>query len=150
MVVVVGHVIKVEDTQPDEEGRSSVRSQGESQQSILDRFRQLELRHDLRLPCADGGSLIEEVTAHALGAKGCFIAVVIFINVIYSANSILHWVFEIAHKRVFFQKIYFVILVGIVHLRNKNLNFDIILNEACLMRNKEVGVEYCDIDDELA
>jgi hypothetical protein len=47
VVVVVGHVIKVEDTQPDEEGRGSARGQGESQQSILDRFRQLELRHNL-------------------------------------------------------------------------------------------------------
>ena len=110
MVVVVGHVIKVEDTQPDEEGRSSVRSQGESQQSILDRFRQLELRHDLRLPCADGGSLIEEVTAHALGAKGCFIAVVIFINVVYSANIILGWVSFIGQKILFVQIIYFVII----------------------------------------
>ena len=63
-------------------------------------------------------------------------------------KPILKWVFSIGHKRILVQVIYFVIVLGIIHFRNENLNFDVILNEACLVRNEEVGVEYCYIDNE--
>ena len=78
------------------------------------------------------------------------IAVVVFIDVVYLCGTVFIWVFSIAHETIFVQIIHFVVVLGIIHFRNEKLNFDVILNEACLVRNKEVGVEYCDIDDELA
>lgn len=42
----------------------------------------------------------------------------------------------------------FVIVPGILHLWNENLNLDVILNEAFLLRNKKIGIEYCNINNE--
>ena len=53
------------------------------------------------------------------------------------------------YERILVQIIYFVIVPGVIHLWNENLNLDVILNEACLMHNKKVGVKYGNIDYEL-
>lgn len=148
MVVVVRHVVKVEDTQPDEVGCDSAWGQGQSQQRVLDRFWQLDLRHNLWFPRAHGGACVEEVAAHALITKSGLITVVIFINMVYLGSTIWKWVFSISYKRVLVQIIYFVIVPGILHLWNENLNLDVILNEAFLLRNKKIGIEYCNINNE--